>query len=642
MQVIYSGLPENAKKLLQAGMNAAYPGLNVELTAIDLELLEIEVLEGIKNTSVVYIVLDQASEQICKQEAGLNLETDKYIPFHDEKEFRNQIKEKLNLDDSKLPKEESLSLEKVIGVPEEDVNAEQVVTTGSSNSVLQDKIISNLQAQLEETELLLQYGAKNSDNDWLEEKSNSQTVLRDAKKLEESQKGYNKLKEEYESLRAALSSKEVELNDLYAVVNEQEGILEEEKRRYQSLESDTFSWKEEQNRKQLEIDQLHGTLFRVREERDKFKTLNETMSGELQALRMTAESSQKVKEAENELKNKYESLVSELNKIREESRGAINNLEKLTTKYNNIKSSYNSLQATYADNSKYLQEANEEILSLKGQIEGYILSEKGVTEQSKNYSELYENYLKLKSTIYNKIGSNAFPRTIGTLSLESLVNFSYSNSDIGFIFAGNSESQRNVYKFLREELMLCSSGVKSQTELPLFQGKSESGQTLVIDLSTESSLDYVFEVRGTVRSSIDWWLNGGGVQEYINTTCIRGVKSMMLGMGFNNDAFLLGVDWTERLKELQESGYKVIFVGMNMGNLFGRIIYNSLKENNNVIVGLDGMVTNTRNAIMNMSGFDTSKTTAVIIDKTSPASKFYSYLENLVRELKFYNLQNKR
>lgn len=607
MKVLYAGIPEYAKKGLREAINFAYSGLPVEVEAVEPDLLTMTLLESEKNHEIIWVALDRGSISKVEGEIGSLKGYKKVLTYEEDKQFRQLLSDKFGVEPTALP-DEDLNISNTAVIDGE--------TLGETLGVgVQSQIIANLQAQLEEQHLLLQYVN-------MPEEAEVQEVEADnsAETAE--------LKNTVVKLKNSLASREVEISELQGLISEQESRISDTAKKSSVLEETISGFRDEKLVLEREISQLRATLESVRGERD-------SLESEIEGLVTRG------KQKETDLQDAYNALSAKVDSGRDRIRDLEGKLESLSHKNNVLKGKYKELQTNFNSNSQFLREANEEILNLRGQLKGYELSEKGISEQSKKYSDLYEEFLKLKSSFFNRMGSNAFPKTMGTLSLESLSNLNPTLSDIGFLMAGNSESQRNVYKFLREELLLASSGLNTKTGIPFIDKAGESGRTLLVDLSVESSLDYVFEVKGNVKSSLPWWDTGSDIQKYVMNTNIRNVFGMMLGVQFTNEAYLLSVDWQERLTELSNSGYNVIFVGLTLSSLVGRVFMNSLVGFENLVIGMDGLITSTRNSLVNINGFDTSSSTAVVVGKTAPAERLYSILGGKVKEVKYVDLSKR-
>ena len=169
-------------------------------------------------------------------------------------------------------------------------------------------------------------------------------------------------------------------------------------------------------------------------------------------------------------------------------------------------------------------------------------------------SELKKKYAELQTNIFTIIGTKSLPKCGIKAPLIKGIPPHYSN--VKFLFSGSSESRKGTYKCLYNEL----TGSKDKY--------------LIVDVTSETAIDYVFQM-SKIADGMNWFTSGGGVQQYLSSTCLPNVKVLMPKIGYVNDSFFLMVNWEKRLKELEESGYKVIVYCGDISNLVGRVLFES-------------------------------------------------------------------
>ena len=107
------------------------------------------------------------------------------------------------------------------------------------------------------------------------------------------------------------------------------------------------------------------------------------------------------------------------------------------------------------------------------------------------------------------------------------------------------------------------------------------------------------------------------------------------GLKFFNEGYYLKVNWTTRLRELEESGYNIIVVGPNVTTLVGRILFDNFSKVGPSVVVTIGLGTDARNAYLGTKGLRVSDTDLVVIDPMADgkADAVYSALGKRFRSL---------
>ena len=209
----------------------------------------------------------------------------------------------------------------------------------------------------------------------------------------------------------------------------------------------------------------------------------------------------------------------------------------------------------------------------------------------------------MASNVFNSIGTFASPN--GVVNTRVLGK-GYTFKNIRFAFAGSSESRKGAYKCLLDEL----------------KHKSDE-KYLVVDLVSETSIDYVFKVK-RVKQGIGWFKNGGDISSYISSTELSNTDVLATGVGYVNDSYFLCIDWISRLQELENSGYNVILFCGDISNIVGRVLHESFASCGNSIIYVLGNASSSRTIVTNLRGLSNKKDSIVAYFDFNPAiQRFY-------------------
>ena len=133
---------------------------------------------------------------------------------------------------------------------------------------------------------------------------------------------------------------------------------------------------------------------------------------------------------------------------------------------------------------------------------------------------------------------------------------------------------------------------------------------MIVDVVAETFVDYVFEIRKVVPG-IDWFRQGGGIQRYLSSTCLKNVQVLSPGLSYINEAYFLTVDWEKRITELENSGYNVILFFGDISNMVGRIFHESFADLGNSIIYVEGNATGSRTLVANLKGLSNGPSSVI-------------------------------
>ena len=150
-----------------------------------------------------------------------------------------------------------------------------------------------------------------------------------------------------------------------------------------------------------------------------------------------------------------------------------------------------------------------------------------------------------------------------------------------------------------------------------------SRRVLIVDVVSETSIDYVFEIN-KVNNGVDWFRKGGSVQGYLSQTCLGNTFVLSPGVSYINDSYFLTIDWNSRLKELESSGYRVIVFCGDLSNIIGRVLHESFAGLGESEVYVHGNAIGSRTIVSNIRGLTNGRESVVSYFEFSPKMKrFY-------------------
>lgn len=640
--VLSSGLPISAKSLLNEAMDKAFDGA-VDIQELTKDQLRSRVRLSSRNVEVVLVVLDGVSSDLCSDiENGL-YKSDKYFTYTTDREFADFLNAKYGLD---LVVEEI----EVEEVQEQDSNVsrdelEDLERVYQEKLSFKDKTIKNLECRIRDlTEL---YGEVDENietiNSEIEEKLRDENIKLSndlltseatIKELKDKVSELEALKEEKINLENRIKTvsknyDEVmsELNELKVSYSRQSGVIRDKEIKIEELQKGLLDWGKDKEKiselesliggykkiiqdKEAEIGDLKIDLESKEKEVSRYITEVESLRGlegiseELDCANSTIGS---LKEEVNTLSSEKSNLSKSLNeKERVINQLSDSNIEKDGV-ITELMGKVESLSERVKSDDISLAKLNKEKLELQSKLnvfENSSTDKDGIDELLKEVQDLQNRLAAANSNIFTRIGLSALPNScIGAKVINGKGRF----ENIRFAYSGSAESRKGAYKCLLEELR---------------ESKSEE-RYLIVDLVSETSVDYVFEIKKLVPG-IDWFRKGGSVQPYISDTALRNTKVLSVGLGYINDSYFLCIDWLKRLSELNSSGYKVILFCGDISNMVGRVLHESFSSYGESSIYVMGNSIGARTIITNLRGLSNAKESVVVYyDYNEAIKRFY-------------------
>ena len=640
--VVTSGLPISARDILSKAVELEFGSGVVDLVELNKDDLRSRVRLSKRDFQVILVVLDGVASDICRDiENGL-YSTDKYHTYIDDKDLVNFLNNKYKL-----------SLEVPEDVPE--VISEDFEEEGISTEIIEryeaqlrdrDLMITSLEARIEELNEIIESEdfSTVSEEELDEIKNKLDLSYKENLELRDKLLSYENSISEKDKIIFAFKEEKKELEDsLGSIKKSKESLLSE----YRSLNSELTSLRVENSKqvaliksKTAEIKALQENVNRVETLKDSLKTLEnviaekdkeisnlsvkssnlsvdlsskcneiERLTEEIRQNGITSEMVESLKSDLSSITTERDDLIKQLSakeSIENESRGelesAVFKVDKLTRENKELK---NKIEEYDTD----LATLNEEKLRLSGEIRVLKQSvdrDVDLESVSAELMELRGKYNSLSKGIFGRISATSMPKGSSTAYLLS-GDKTYKN--IRFAFAGSTESRKGAYRSLLNE----------------FRQFENNERVLIVDVVSETYVDYVFEIKSVVNG-LEWFRKGGGVQPYLSKTCLKNVSVLSPGVGYVNDSYFLTIDWERRLSELENSGYNVVVFCGDISNIIGRVMHESFASYGNSYIYIHGNVNGARTIVANLMGISNAKDSVVA---------YFDYNDNIKR---FYDM----
>ena len=155
-----------------------------------------------------------------------------------------------------------------------------------------------------------------------------------------------------------------------------------------------------------------------------------------------------------------------------------------------------------------------------------------------------------------------------------------SLKNVEFVFAGSGDSLREGY-LLAENILV------------------QAGGGVILDLSTDSTLDYRFGIRKGHEMSN--WLNDepANIKKYLSKTKHKNIFALGTFKGTFNDLYLAGTNLVPYLQYLDSLGTKVVIFGGNTSSFMGRKLCSSALQVGRVSVVCRSLGTSARTMLFN-------------------------------------------
>ena len=621
-RVLVSGIPLSATEILNKAVSESFGEGVVDIVSLNKDNLRQMVRLSLRDPQTVLVILDKVSTDLCKSiENGL-YSSNKFFSYASDIDLVSFLNDKYSIN---LPMPEEPELELISESKEEPVYTPDVE---AFHQRIQDQsmLIESLQGTITELESQIESIKSGSDSEEksakIEDCNNQILSLRDTvseltAELEEArsamdsseeqckslEKQVSRLKADRDSLDSANSDLSAELATLRVNNSKMSGMIRELESKISSLDTE----KKRLEKENSEVSTLRASLKELQSKVSDYSTKISNLTEDCNSKQQTIDSLQRqisnfgdTNKQLGDLRADYASLQSNnslLNKQLAEYKQRVEEYESRQSDEDDVdelKARIEELERRSEEDNQSLTKLNQEKIELLSQIDVLTKSTSRNVDIEDVMSELHnvkEEYSHLKNGIFGKIASYAMPKSSSPIFL---TRKGVTLNHIRFTYAGNSASRKGAYKCLFNELK----GYKSKERF------------LIVDVVAETFVDYVFEIRKVVPG-IDWFRQGGGIQRYLSSTCLKNVQVLSPGLSYINEAYFLTVDWEKRITELENSGYNVILFFGDISNMVGRIFHESFADLGNSIIYVEGNATGSRTLVANLKGISNGSSSII-------------------------------
>lgn len=382
-------------------------------------------------------------------------------------------------------------------------------------------------------------------------------------------------------LESVIKAKEGIIQNYQTIIEELRGQLAElgESSVNSFSDAEYASWKQEYNtlkeillKKEESLANLNKGYLELQDRVSSQNTLITSLEGEVEE---NKDLKKKIQSLENTLKNqeKIEDLKEELNIVKEDLSKSLDTIEVLNKEKLSLKEEVTSLreaQKTSGDTLEWMSKAGK----AERELENFLKSPFGELYSASESNGVF--FLK-----------NTLPK--------------YNN--IKFLFTVNQGYEKEFYRLILGTTVI-----------------DKNNGYLFVDAVNSSFADYVFEVN-KVNNSMEWFENGGSIEEYWSDSRISNLKVVIPTLGYLNDGFFLTVDWEKRLEELNNIGKPVLVYGGTLSTMVGKYLFSLFNSSgNDVKVFIQGSLVFTRNGLSQLTGVQGLELSDICIFNLNKAS----------------------
>lgn len=630
-----AGLPTTGLEILSKALTEVFG--EVSLQELGKDNLRYNVRISTKSASVVLVVLDSSSESACKDiEDGL-YSSDKYIAYTDDRKLAIVLNERFGL---------SLEVPEELGefVPD-DLEDPHFADISSLRDEYEariadyDAILQNLSATIRELEAIIDgegYSRTVAIDDSSEEIIQLRSTISDLEakvttlsdKLSSAEGSYQELKEAMQSLQSQYATLQGNYNAVLqecsdakldgsrksGVIRDKEAAIAELKKKLEAFENT----ESEYSACMKSVAQLTADIESSKQEVDRLQRSLEARDKEISGLRKdlsTKGSAEKQLKTYSDLLEEERAnsskMAEELSSIRGSNASLSSDIASLTSANQTLEGELSSARDKISKQDILISQLNEKNVELAGRVrvlEGSTNRDANMEEALSELAAVKRELAQLRSNPFIVMYTKAMPRTASRIILFNTMGVRYDN--IRFVFSGSSASRKGTYRCLLNEIR-----------------KDPSNKYLLVDVVSETCVDYVFEI-GRVVNGLKWFTEGGGVHQYITQTVAQNARVLSPGLGYINDSFFLTVCWENRLKELNDSGYKVIVYCGDLSNIVGRVLFENFTDMGTSEIYVQGNSVGSRTILSVSSGISNiRKATVKYFDYDVKMTKFKELMQ---------------
>lgn len=220
---------------------------------------------------------------------------------------------------------------------------------------------------------------------------------------------------------------------------------------------------------------------------------------------------------------------------------------------------------------------SNEVLSLRDKV---VFLEDELSTLRLDLLDKDEQYNEIMNTVFIQMMNCAMPKAV--LDTNLVMPNSLSNAHV--IVGGSSESNLYLYKVLKNTCVL-----------------NPDKRMVIFDLVTDSYIDSEFKIK-RVFTPINWLMGTESVGNFVADTCFGNVKVVSTALAYMNPLYLLSVDWSKRLTELEGLADILIFNVGSLENVVARILFQAFSQVMGSHIVLRATPINLRTALLSLAG----------------------------------------
>lgn len=636
-----AGLPIPAKDIIANAIEQSFGSGVVDMEELSKDNLRHKVRLSSRDLEVVLVVLDGVSTDLCKDiENGL-YSSDKFHSYSNDKDLVLFLNNKFNLN-MDVPEEQEAEVsfsDEATGI---DIEVVEQYETRLKNK---DMEIENLQSRIQELLQVIEeegyatdpepqeptvsqeeYEALKKENFTLrdsllssenETKKKKEEISDLEARIEDLRKASSDLEKSKKSLLSDYRTVNNELTELKVTYSKQSAVLRNKESELsvlrkkistvEDLERQVSFFKEEAKRLEDKTSSLSRENANLQVDLETKAREATRLASELKESGVTSAILEQIKKELQDTVAERDSLKKQLAMENSSKEGIQKELDEKIEEITTLQGTISDLEGRLEKNDEDLTRLNAEKIKLNGELQVLKTStnrDSNIEEVSSELVSAKREIGELRSSVFYKISSFAMPR--GSVPV-FLTRKDATLRNIRFVFAGSTESRKGTYKCLLDE----------------FRKLPQTEKILIVDVVSETSIDYVFEMNKVV-TGIEWFRKGGGVQPYLSNTCLKNVRVLSPGLGYVNDSYFLTIDWESRLTELENSGYKVIIFCGDISNVVGRVLHESFADLGDSYIYVHGNAIGSRTIVTNLRGISNSgKSIVAYFDFNTKMERFY-------------------
>lgn len=172
------------------------------------------------------------------------------------------------------------------------------------------------------------------------------------------------------------------------------------------------------------------------------------------------------------------------------------------------------------------------------------------------------------------------------------------------IASGCEGDNQYVPQYIKSKLKLGYAGRLMEDDATSLGAFQVNRETLLVELCVDTYTDYYMHNLGAKLQpqGITWLNKGGSVLPYCQNGS-QGFKILSLGLNYINEAWLMNIPWSDRIKELEKTGLNVVISVGCLSSHIRKLLFKLLGMTaGTTIIVSRGMSLSMRSTLLNMEG----------------------------------------